>query len=188
MQNQHHGGETAQAGECAGAGLVIPIRDIIKPSGLYIARYYEDGHLVWEDEIVNLITTAGKNNMLDNHLAGSAYTAAWFMGLVDGAATPTYAAADTMASHAGWTENVGYSQGTRPALSWNSAAAGSKALSAPASFSTNASGTIAGAFVASNSAKSGATGVLYSVGAFTGGNQPVSNNGTLTVSYTSTLT
>lgn len=183
-----YGSETARASESAGAGLVMPIHDIIKPAGLYIARYYENDKLVWEDEFTNLVVTVGKNNMLDNHLAGSAYTASWFIGLVDGASAPTYAAADTMSAHAGWSENTAYTQGTRPALSWNTAAAGSKSLSAPASFSTNASATIAGAFVVSNSAKSGTTGVLYSVGSFSGGNQPVSNNGTLTVSYTSTLT
>lgn len=180
--------EVAVARSCMGAGIIRPVAEGIQLSGRYVARYYENDELVWEDDIINLITTAGKNDQLDKYLAGSAYTASWFVGLVDGGSAPVFDAADTMASHAGWVENTGYSQANRPAASWNAAASGTKALAAPASFSTNASGTIAGAFLAANNTKSGTAGVLYSCGAFSGGNQPVSNNGTLTVSYQTTLT
>lgn len=137
----------------------------------------------WEDEVKNLVTTVGKNFLLDTLLAGSAYTAAWYLMLVDGASAPTYAAGDTSASHAGWSENVGYSNATRPAPSWNAASAGSKSSTATA-FNINASGTIAGAALISNSAKSGTTGTLYSCGSFTGGNRTVVNGDTLNVTYT----
>jgi hypothetical protein len=139
----------------------------------------------WTDTIQNLVTTVGKNNALDNNLSGSAYTAAWFLGLVDGAAAPTFAAADTMASHAGWVENQNYSQATRPAAAWSAAAATSKAFSAPLAFSINAAGqTIAGCFLTTVSTKGGITGILYSCGAFTGGNQAIGTGSTLNVSYT----
>ena len=129
------------------------------------------------------MTTAGKNDLLDKYLAGSGYTAAWYLGLVDGGSTPTYNAADTAASHAGWTENVTYSNGARPTPSWNSAGSGSKATTATA-FNINGTATIAGCFLISNSTKSGTTGILYSVGSFTGGNKSVGNGDTLNVTYT----
>jgi hypothetical protein len=137
----------------------------------------------WQDDVNNLVTTAGKNDLLDKYLAGSAYTAAWYLLLVDGGSAPTYAAGDTSASHAGWTENAGYSNATRPAPSWGAAAAGSKASTATA-FNINATGTIAGAGLISNSTKSGTTGVLYSCGSFSGGNRSVVNGDTLNVTYT----
>ena len=138
----------------------------------------------WTDEVHNLVTTVGKNNALDNHLSGSAYTAAWFLGLVDGAA-PTFNATDTMASHAGWTENQNYSQATRVAAAWSAASAASKAFSSALAFSINAAAqTISGCFLTSVSTKGGTTGTLYSAGAFTGGNQVIGAGSTLNVTYT----
>jgi hypothetical protein len=155
--------------------------------GRYVVECLDaDGNVKWTEEIENLVVTAGKNNLLDNFFAGSAYTAAFYLGLVDGGSAPTYAAADTMASHAGWTENTGYSNSTRPAVSWNAASAGSKASSA-VSFNINATGTIAGAFLTTNSAKSGTSGTLYSAGSFTGGNRSVASGDTLNVTYTASV-
>lgn len=160
------------------------IAENIKVEGSYLVECLDaDGNLKWVDTIENLVTTAGKNDLLDKYLAGSAYTAAWYLGLVDGASSPTYAAGDTSASHAGWTENTGYSNGTRPAPSWNAAASSSKATTATA-FNINATGTIAGCFLISNSTKGGTTGTLYSCGSFSGGNKSVANSDTLNVTYT----
>ena len=92
-----------------------------------VVCYAADGSIRWEDTIKNLVVTVGKNDLLDKYFAGSAYTAAWYMGLVDGASTPTYAAGDTLASHAGWTESTAYSGSNRITVSWNAASAGSKA-------------------------------------------------------------
>lgn len=141
----------------------------------------------WEEANCNLITTVGKNNILDNHFTGSAYTAAWFTGLIDNASFTALAAADTMAAHAGWIEFVGYSNGTRIAPSWTTASAGSKAYSTPVSFAITAAATLNGAFINSVSTKSGTTGVLCSEGSFAA-TRIVANGDTLNVSYTSTLT
>ena len=143
----------------------------------------------WEDTVCNLVTTVGKNNMLDNHLAGSAYTAAWFLGLISTTGYTTGpVVGDTMASHGGWAEDQNYAAATRPAPSFSAASGGSKATSANVSFSMNATTTIKGCFLNSVSTKGGTTGTLYSAGLFTGGDQPVVNGNTLNVSYTSTLT
>ena len=141
------------------------------------------GNVKWEETIKNLVTTVGKNDILDKYFAGTSYTAAWYMGLVDGASTPTYAVGDTLASHAGWTElaaGTAYS-GSRPTVSWSAASAGSKASTAT-TFTISATNTVAGALLAT--VASGTSGTLYSAGSFTGGNRSVSSGDTLLVTYT----
>ncbi len=137
----------------------------------------------WTDEIQNLVTTAGKNDLLDKYLSGSGYTATWFLGLVDNSGFSAYAAGDTAASHAGWTESTAYSNANRPTPSFGSASAGSKATTATA-FNINATATINGCFLISNNTKGGTTGILYSAGSFSGGNRAVANGDTLNVTYT----
>lgn len=144
----------------------------------------KDGHIKWKDTAKNLVTTVGKNHALDTELSGSAYTAAWYIGLVSSVSYTAIAAADTMASHAGWTEDVSYSNAARVTPTFAAAAAGSKATSSAASFNINASATIRGCFLTSVSTKSGTTGTLLSAGLFTGGDKIVANGDTLNVSYT----
>lgn len=145
-----------------------------------------DGQVKWTDTIENLVVTVGKNDLLDKYFAGSAYTAAWYMGLVDGATTPSYAAGDTLASHAGWTESTAYSGSNRATVAWNAASAGSKASTAT-SFSINATATIAGALLTVTQVRATTTGVLYSAGSFSGGNRSVVNGDTLNVTYTASV-
>jgi len=161
--------------------------EVANASGIYTATCYDaDGNLKWTDTYTNLVTTAGKNDLLDKYIAGSGYTAAWYLGLVDGGSSPTYAVADTMSSHAGWTENTGYTEANRVTPSWNAAAAGSKASNAT-SFSINATSTISGTFLVSDNTKSGTAGILYSAGNFTGGDKSVASGDTLNVTYTASV-
>jgi len=137
-----------------------------------------DGSIRWRDSFENLVTTGGKNDLLDKYFAGSSYTAAWKLGLKG---TGSAAAGDTLASHAGWAEVTPYA-GNRPALAWNAASAGSKSANA-VSFSINATATVAGGFVTDQA--SGTTGILYSAGDFANSRSVVSGdtlNVTLTVS------
>lgn len=143
----------------------------------------------WVDTANNVVTTVGKNHVLDTELAGSAYTAAWFLALISLTGFSTApVVADTMASHTGWAEDQNYTQGTRPAPSFSAASAGSKTTSTAVVFSINATTTLKGAFLTTVSTKGGTTGTLYSAGLFTGGDQPAVNGNTLNVTYTSTLT
>ena len=140
----------------------------------------------------NVVTTIGKNFLLDNGLAGSAYTAAEFMGLIS---SLSYAAgvlaADTQASHAGWLEAGGANaptySGARKTAAWAAAAGGSKALSAGLVFTFTGTGTVKGCFLTTGSVVDGVAGTMYSAGLFTGGDQPVVATNTLTVSYTASL-
>jgi hypothetical protein len=142
-----------------------------------------DGNVKWTDEINNLVTTVGKNDLLDKYLAGSAYTATWYLGLISITSYTAVAAGDTAASHAGWTESVVYSNANRPTPTFNAASAGSKATTATA-FNINGTDTIKGCFLISNNTKSGTSGTLYSAGLFSGGDKAVGSGDTLNVTYT----
>ena len=175
-------------------------------TGVYTATCYDkDGNIKWTDTYSNLVTNVGKADLLDKYLAGSTYTANWYLGLVDGGTTPTYNAADTLASHAGWSEiatGTGYTTGTgspttnRGTPTWNAASAtgggagtagtGTKTTAACA-FAITGTLTIAGTLLCSTlargTASNGGAGILYSVGSFTGGNKSVANGDTLNVTY-----
>jgi hypothetical protein len=184
--NKHRGIESVIASAIMAAAISqnsIATEDM-RAAGRFVVKCHDaDGNLKWTDHFDNLVTTAGGNDLLDKYLAGSAYTATWYLGLIDGASAPTIAAADTMASHAGWTENVAYSQGARPTAAWSAAAAKVKALSAGLVFTANAAATIAGAFLTTISTKGGTTGILFSAGTFSGGNKTLASGESLTVSY-----
>lgn len=189
MDHRGGNGEAANGLDATGASIVRNGSAIerARATGTYTVECVRNGEVVWTDEIPNLVTTAGKNDALDKYLAGSAYTAAWYLGLIDSTSYTAVAAGDTSASHAGWTENTGYSQANRPTAAWSAASAGSKALSSAASFSINANATIKGCFLISNSTKGGTTGILYSAGLFSGGDKVVQSGDTLNVSYTASL-
>lgn len=162
--------------------------------GSYTIECYDvDGNLKWVDYYKNLFVNVGKVDVLDKYFKGSTYTATHYLGLVDGASAPTYNAADTMASHAGWTESVAYSNANRVTAVWGTAtasgggagSAGTGALvSSAAVFNINATATIAGTFLTTNNTKSGTTGTLLSSGSFSGGNRSVVSGDTLNVTYT----
>lgn len=155
-----------------------------------------DGKLKWRETIENVVTTVGKNLALDTFLAGSGYTVTGpFMGLISSTSYSAVAAADTMASHAGWLEaglaNAPTYTAPRKTAAWSAAAAGAKALSAALSFAITGSGTVKGCFLVFGSGASATIdntgGTLYSAGLFTGGDKAVVNTDTLNVSYTASL-
>src|SRR5579859_1174720 len=123
------------------------------------------GNLKWVEEVPNLVTTEGKNDLLTQYFKGSAYTATWFVGLVDNATFTAYAVGDTAAQingTNGWKESVAYSNATRVTWTGGTVAGGSVDNSAAAAvFNINATATIRGAFLISNSTKNGVTGKLY---------------------------
>lgn len=139
-----------------------------------------DGALKWTESYENLVTTAGKNDLIDKYFKGAAYTAAWFLGLKGAGAA---AVGDTLASHASWAEVNPYA-GNRPAITFGVTAGGSNTASV-VGFPITGTATVAGAFV--GSVNTGAGGVLYSAGDFSVSRNVVNGdtlNVTLTVSAT----
>ena len=161
--------------------------------GVYkIQCHDKDGNLKWEDEAPNLVVNVGLQDMNAKYFTGSAYTAAWYIGLYGAAASNNPAAGDTMSSHAGWTEVVAYSQATRPACTFGTPTTANPSVAtnsaSPASFSINGTTTVGGAFLTSNSTKSGTTGTLYSAADFSSpGDRAVVSGDTLSVTYTLSL-
>lgn len=152
----------------------------------HFEAFDKHGNLKWEAVEDNIVTNVGLDDLLDKYLKGSSYTAAFYVGLTDG--TPTVAAGDTMSSHAGWTEVTAYSESVRQTLTLGTVSSQSVDNSASkAAFSINAdSTTIGGAFIVTNSTKSGTSGTLYSVVAFTAADKSLDNGDTLNVTVTCT--
>lgn len=175
---------------------------------LGIAGYYHvvcrdaDGNIKWEEEFPNLVNAVGKELMLDTLLSGTSYTTVGpFLGLISGS-TPTFLAADTMASHGGWTEFTNYTVGgsaVRGTAVFASATSSglspsnvtSKTATAITYTITGGGGTVGGCFLVTGSGASSTqgntSGTLYSAGAF--GTPKVTTAGdTVSVTYSTTAT
>ena len=152
-----------------------------------------DGKEKWSDTFHNLVVNQGLQDMNSKYFVGAGYTAAWYLGLVQGPGSgTTFAAGDTLASHAGWTELVpgtAYT-GNRQTATFGTATTADPSVIAntasPASFAMLVNGTVvAGALLAS--VNSGTSGILFSAGDFTGGDKTVDNGDTLNVTYSFSL-
>jgi hypothetical protein len=153
-----------------GLGAEVGMAGILKSGMIFRNTYRFEcrdrfGKLKWVEEIENLVTTEGLNDALTQYFKGSGYTASWFVGLYGG--TGTLDAADTMTSHAGWTEITAYSNSFRPTLTLGTAAAGSISNTASkAVFTMNGAYTVKGGFVVFEHTIGGSTGPLYGEAAF----------------------
>lgn len=160
--------------------------------GVYTVQCFDkDGNLKWEAQSHNLVVNEGLKDMNDKYFSGSGYTAAWYVGLITGPASgTTFAAADTLASHGGWTEFTNYS-GARKAAVFAAASLADPSVitnsASPASFSiTSSGGVVAGAFLAS--VDSGTSGILFSESDFQApGDRTVVSGDTLNITYTFSL-
>ena len=152
---------------------------------LFLVECFDkDGNLKWTDTIKNLVVNEGLDDALDKYFKGSTYTAAHYVGLTDG--TPTFAAADTLASHAGWVEVTAYDEAVRQTLTLGAVSGQSvdnSASKAVFTVDTNDT-TIGGAFIATNNTKGGSTGTLYGGGAFTAGDKTIDDGDVLNVTVT----
>ena len=181
--------------DTASSGLVAGTRS--GESAIALGRFdFEcigaDGKVKWTESVPNLVVDVGLAYMAGTALTSVAQVTAWFIGLYGAGSSNTPAAADTMSSHAGWTENVGYSNATRVACTFVTATTANPSVAtntaSPASFSINATSTVGGAFLTSGSAKSGTAGTLFSAVDFSApGDRAVVSGDTLNVTYTMSL-
>jgi len=152
----------------------------IKLGGIFeMVCYDKDGNLKWKDEWKNTVVNVGLQHVLDTVFSAGSNVATWYLGLTDG--TPTVNAADTLASHSGWTEITAYT-GSR--MAWvevrsNQSMTNSASV---AVFPITGTATIGGAFLYSVATTT--TGTLMSAGALTGGDRSVVSSDTLNLTYT----
>jgi hypothetical protein len=161
-----------------------------------------EGNLKWEEEFPNLVNAVGKQLMLDTLLKGSAYTVVGpFLGLISGA-SPTFTAADTMTSHAGWTEFVNYTVGGSAVRGTAVFASATSTGTTPSNVTTSAAsaitytitgagGTVGGCFLVTGtgavSTQNNTSGTLYSAGAFATAKVTTAGD-TVSVTYSTTAT
>ena len=151
-----------------------------------------DGKIKWTGSVPNLVVNEGLAYMAGSALTSVTQITVWYVGLYGAAASNTPAAGDTMASHAGWTEVVPYSNATRVTVTFVTATTANPSVAtntaSPAAFTINATSTVGGAFLTSGSAKSGTAGTLFSAADFSSpGDRSVASGDTLNVTYTMSL-
>jgi hypothetical protein len=157
----------------------------------YVECIGEDGEVKWTEEFENVVTTQGKNSILDRYLGLQAAPANQAVGLH----TTVGNAASVYATPSPQVECAAGTYSARLAPSFSGASAGAKTTSAAVSFPIIGTDTIAGCFVAQGPVgvltrgdTAAAAAVLVSSGAFGGGSRAVINGDTLNVTYTLTLT
>jgi len=162
-----------------------------------------NGNLKWEEQFPNLVNAVGKQLLLNTLLttSGTYTTVGPFLGLISGA-SPTFAASDTMTSHAGWTEFTAYTVtgsavrgtavfGTATSTGTSPSNVTTSTATAITYTITGAGGTVGGCFLVTGS---GATstlgntgGTLYSAGAFSVAKVTTAGD-TVSVTYQTTAT
>lgn len=164
---------------------------VLQPDGTWL---HKTEHV---EEIHNLTTTEGRTAMLTNNFKGSGYTAAWFMGLISNTSLGAIAITDTAAKNTtgtpstpttnGWAESTGYSESTRPAITFGTASGASlDSSAAPSTFTINTTVALYGGFTVTNSTKGGTSGTIYGEGAF-GSVISLGSGSTVTVYVTLTI-
>lgn len=145
-------------------GNVIDGRHTMQLRGTLLVRHYDAlGNLKDTYKLRNGITNQGKNALLDIMFHGSTQITTWYLGLMDNSGYSAEAAADTLASHAGWNEFTNYSGNRKE---WTEGAAASQSITnaSPVQFDITGSGVIKGIFLAS--AATGTSGTLWASAAF----------------------
>lgn len=185
--------EYSAAKDVVSAGLITnpASGDAVGAGGVYtVTCVAPDGTVKWADTFPNLVMNVGLQSMNSAALVAGTQITTWYLGLITGPGSgTTFAAGDTLAIHAGWTENTSYS-GNRKAATFAAATNANPSVvtnsASPSSFTMTGSATIAGAFLCS--VATGTSGVLFSAGDFSGGDKTVSSGDSLNVTYTFSLT
>ena len=162
-------------------------------TGVYHVECHDkDGKLKWSAETKNLVVNAGLAYMAGSALTSVTQITTWYIGLYGAGASNTPAAGDTMASHAGWTEVVPYSNANRVTATFVTATTNNPSVvtngASPATFNINATSTVGGAFLTSDNTKNGTIGTLFSAADFAApGDRSVVSGDIISVTYTFSL-
>lgn len=148
-----------------------------------VEHYDKEGNLKAVYRVPNGIVDVGLNKILEDMFNGGTQSTTWYIGLVNNSGFSAFANADTMASHAGWTESTDYTETARPEWTAGTAASRSITNASTVDFSINATVTLKGIFIVNNATKSGTAGTLWSTAAFAS-NVSAVNGDTLKITYT----
>jgi hypothetical protein len=148
-----------------------------------VEHFDKDGKLKAVYQVPNGIVDVGLNKILEDMFNGGTQSGTWYIGLVDNSGFSAFANADTLASHAGWSESTAYSETARPEWTAGTAASRSITNASTVDFSINATVTLKGIFIADDSTKGGTSGTLWSTAAFAS-NVAAVNGDTLKITYT----
>ena len=183
----------AKTSDVIGGGLIAnstPNTEALKATGKYIVECFDkDGNPKWTAESKNLVVNVGLQYMAGSALTATTQITTWYVGLYGAAASNTPAAADTAASHTGWTEITSYTEANRPVANFAVATNANPSVvtntANKAVFTISAASTvIGGAFLISNNTKGGTTGTLFSAADFQApGDRSVVNGDILNVTY-----
>lgn len=163
-------------------GILMPSQGLLV-GGKYTGQIIRAGEVIEEFEDKNLVVNEGLNALLNIMFNGSTQITTWYLGIFEGNYTPVagLTAATVTASS---TECTAYASATRP--EYVEAAASSQSITnsaSRASFVFNATKTVYGAFLVSNSTKSGTTGTLFSAARFSSA-KAVESGDELLLTYT----
>lgn len=159
------------------------LSDSTRVTGFFEVEIIRDGKSIHK-EFFNATTNEGLNNMLGVTFHGDTQQTSWYLLLISSTSYSILAAGDVMASHAGWTETVAYSESTRQQWTCGSPASKSITNSTAVTFTISVDGTVVkGIGVTSDNTKSGTAGKLWSTGLFTS-DQTLLNGDQLKITYT----
>jgi len=165
-----------------GAGLLIPVNEL-RFGGRFEVTHMRKGKILSVEECKNLVVNQGLNHILDVSFHGSTAVSPWYVGLFEGNYTPVAGlTAATVASAS--TECTAYDESVRQ--EYTEAAAASQSITNSASratFTFNATKTVYGAFLISDSTKSGTSGTLLAAARFSA-SKAVVDDDQLLVTYT----
>lgn len=162
------------------------LHELWNPGGMFDVEFsHANGDIFQKFGTHNLVTTQGKNKILDVMFGAATQITSWYMGLVTNTGSPVFAVGDTAAQIGGtngWTEATGYTGGpTREAWTPAAASAGSITNTTVVTFNIDATDTLKGAFIVS--AASGTGGTLWAEVAFPS-TVPVNSGDDVKVTYT----
>jgi hypothetical protein len=142
------------------------------------------GKLLWTNKNHNIVVNSGLQESIDVTLLNGTQSPSWY--IVPTTGTPTFAAADTPASHAGWTENEDYDEAVRQ--TWTGVRTGQVVTNSasPGVINITAGSTFGGAALLNNSTKGGTTGIMFSGVVATEGDQVLGAGGSLSMVYSIT--
>lgn len=163
-------------------GVLMPANQLLM-GGKFHGQIVRDGRVIDEWEDTNLVVNEGLNHILNTVFHAGTPVTTWYLGLFEGNYTPAATVTAATISSAS-TECTAYDEATRQ--EYVEAAASSQSITNAASkatFTINATKTIYGAFLISNSTKSGTSGTLMSAARF-GSAKAVADDDQLLLTYT----